>query len=204
MEKVAECAEATIPLFEHLIAGDSASLATQAQRVAALESEADLIKNELRGHLPKRLFLPVDRRDLLEILDLQDSVADVAEDIGDLLSARTFELPDEMVQPLRSFVRRSVDAAQAGRKVMGRLDELVEVGFSGPEVQRAIDLIDEVLAIEDEADLLELEVSRILFRYEDQMSAVSVILWLRLFDHIGDLADYPKKVCNRLRLLIAT
>jgi predicted phosphate transport protein (TIGR00153 family) len=204
MEKVAECAEATIPLFEHLVAGDSDALAAQAKRVADLESEADLIKNQLRGHLPKRLFLPVDRRDLLEILDLQDSVADVAEDIGDLLSARSFEVPEEMAHPLLAFVRRSVDAASAGQKVMGRLDELVEVGFSGPEVQRAIELIDEVLSIEDEADLLELEVSRILFRHEDQMSAVSVILWLRIFDHIGDLADYPKKVCNRLRLLIAS
>jgi len=204
MEKVVECAEATIPLFEYLVAGDTSALAEQARRVAELESEADQIKNELRGHLPKRLFLPVDRRDLLEILDLQDSVADVAEDIGDLFTARAFEVPEEMTQPLLSFVSRSVDAARAGQKVMGRLDELVEVGFSGPEVQRALDLIDEVLAIEDEADHLELEVSRILFRHEDEMSAVSVILWLRIFDHIGDLADYPKKVCNRLRLLIAS
>jgi len=204
MRKVGECAEATIPLFEYLIAGNDAALKDQAQHVAELESEADKIKNELRGHLPKRLFLPVDRRDLLEILDLQDSVADVAEDIGDLLTARTFEVPEDMAQPLLAFVRRAVDAAVAGQEVMGRLDQLVEVGFTGPEVQRAIDLIDEVLRIEDDADRLELDVSRILFSHESQMSAVSVILWLRILDHVGDLADYPKKVCNRLRLLIAS
>ena len=40
--------------------------------ICRLESEADEIKNDIRGHLPKSIFMPVDRRDLLEILILQD------------------------------------------------------------------------------------------------------------------------------------
>jgi predicted phosphate transport protein (TIGR00153 family) len=204
MNQVVQCAEAVPALFAALIAGDREALLAQQKHIAALESEADLIKNELRNHLPRKLFMPVDRRDLLEILDLQDTIADVAEDIGDLLIAREFEIPEAMAEPLLRFVDRAVSAAVAGREVVKRLDGLLEVGFAGPESEEVLALIDHVLTLEDEADVLELEVTRALFANESEFSPVSVILWMRLFDWVGDLADYPKKVCNRLRLLIAS
>ena len=204
MEKVCVCAESVPELFEALIAGDADRLSECRNRISALESEADAAKNDLRSHLPMGLFLPVDRRDLLTILDLQDTIADVAEDIGDLLVERTWTVPDDMKEPLTEFIDSAVKATVAAREVMRSLDELVEVGFSGPEADRVLSRIDEVCRLEDESDQLEVALTRTLFQHEDSMSAVSVILWMRIFELIGDLADFPKKVCNRLRLLIAT
>ncbi len=204
MDQVVTCAEGVPALFEALIAGDLDALKAQQEKVAELESGADLLKNELRNHLPRKLFMPVDRRDLLEILDLQDTIADVAEDIGDILVARNWTVPEPMQQPLLTFVARAVDTAIAGREVLQQLDELVEVGFSGPESEAVLAQIEKVLQLEEESDLLELKVTQVLFAHEDEMSAVSVILWMRILDWVGDLADYPKKVCNRLRLLIAS
>ncbi len=204
MDQVVTCAEGVRALFEALIAGDLDALKAQQEKVAELESGADLLKNELRNHLPRKLFMPVDRRDLLEILDLQDTIADVAEDIGDILVARNWTVPEPMQQPLLTFVARAVDTAIAGREVLQQLDELVEVGFSGPESEAVLAQIEKVLQLEEESDLLELKVTQVLFAHEDEMSAVSVILWMRILDWVGDLADYPKKVCNRLRLLIAS
>ena len=122
MAQAVACAEGVPALFEALIAGDLDALKAQQQNVAALESEADLIKNELRSHLPRKLFMPVDRRDLLEILDLQDTIADVAEDIGDLLVARKWEVPEEMREPLMTFVHTAVAASTAAGVVLDRLD----------------------------------------------------------------------------------
>ncbi|MCP4872335.1 MAG: TIGR00153 family protein [Proteobacteria bacterium] len=203
MEKAAACAEEVPALVDALIAGDMATLESQRTKISALESEADAIKNDLRNHLPRRLFMPVARRDLLEILDLQDTIADVAEDIADLFVERKWTVPEAMQEPLVAFTRRAVDATVAAREVMRNLDELVEVGFSGPESEQVLARITAVNQLEDESDELELELTRTLFRHEDEMSAVAVILWMRIFEWIGDLADYPKKVCNRLRLLIA-
>ena len=76
--------------------------------LAELENEADGIKNELRAHLPKSLFMPVDRRDLLEVLDLQDEIADTAQDIAGLLVERKMEVAEGMEQPLLNLVRRCV------------------------------------------------------------------------------------------------
>ena len=204
MDQVVTCAEEVPALFEALIAGDIEALKAQQKRIAELESEADELKNELRNHLPKKLFMPVDRRDLLVILDLQDTIADVAEDIGDILVARTWTVPEDMKEPLIEFVQTAVRAAVAGRTVVKQLDDLVSVGFTGPESDAVLEKIEEVLQLEEESDLLELKVTQVLFAHEDEMSAVSVILWMRILDWVGDLADYPKKVCNRLRLLIAS
>ena len=64
-------------------------------------------------------------------------------------------------------------------------------------------MLDELSRVEDETDDLGLELTRALFRQEEQMSAVSVLLWYRLIEWIGDLADHAEKLGNRLRLIIA-
>ena len=203
MEKACACAEAVPPLFEHLFAGDLDALKEQHALVCALESEADLIKNELRNQLPRKLFLSVDRRDLLEILDLQDSIADVAEDIADLLVGRVWDIPTALQDALVPFVRRVVDAALAARDVVRNVDKLVQGGMRRSDNEVLFSHIESVLRLEEESDELQLHATRVLFAHEDKLSPVSVMLLYGMLDWIGDLADYPKKVCNRLRLLIA-
>jgi len=64
---VLECAREVQPLIEALARGDEARVMEAKDRIFEREAEADQIKNELRLHLPKSLFMPVDRRDLLEV-----------------------------------------------------------------------------------------------------------------------------------------
>ncbi len=203
MEKVCSCAEEVPELFEHLFAGDVQALAQQRLRIAELENEADGIKNELRNNLPRKLFMSVDRRDLLEILDLQDSIADIAEDIADLLVSRTWQLSTELQEALRVFVRRAVDTALAARDVVRNVDKLAQGGLRRADTEVLFSHIDSVLRLEEESDVLQAEACRILFAEEERLNPVSVVLLYELLGWVGDLADYPKKVCNRLRLLVA-
>ena len=46
--------------------------------IVAAEKEADKIKRSIRRHLPKSLFLPVPRSDLLSLVAIQDQVANTA------------------------------------------------------------------------------------------------------------------------------
>jgi predicted phosphate transport protein (TIGR00153 family) len=204
MAKVAECAGEVPTMIERLAAGDHLAVAAQRDRIAHLEHEADALKNDIRNHLPKRMFQTVDRRDLLEILDLQDAIANVSEDLADLLSERRFEVPSDMQEPLLRFVRRSVDVVRACRDVMKHLDDLVERGFSGPDADAVLAHVDAVLKLEDETDGLLVAARKGLFAHEGELSAVTVMLWLQMFDWIGDLADNGKSVCNRVRLLVAS
>ena len=201
---VARCAGEVPGLFEALSAGDQTKVTTIKDQIFALEQEADDIKNELRAHLPKSLLMPVDRRDLLEVLDMQDSIADTAQDIAGLLVERPMEVPQSLQEPLIGLARRCVQACDKAAEVIGELDELVETGFRGRESDRVSEMVDELNKIEDDTDQMGMDLTRRLFAQEDDMKPVSVMFWYQLIQWVGDLADYAEKVGNRLRLLLAS
>ncbi len=203
MRTVKKCAGQVTKLFEALCEGDQARVEEIKEKIFALESEADDIKNQLRAHLPKSLFMPVDRRDLLEVLDLQDDIADTAQDIAGLLVERKMEVMDGMQEPLLNLVQRCVDACNQASRIIERLDELVETGFRGPESEAVIEMVEQLNKIESDTDQMGLELARSLFAHEDSMKPVSVVFWYNLILMIGELADYAEKVGNRLRLLLA-
>ncbi len=201
---VARCAGEVPGLFEALSAGDQTKVAAIKDQIFALEEEADDIKNELRAHLPKSLLMPVDRRDLLEVLDMQDSIADTAQDIAGLLVERPMDVPQSLQEPLIGLARRCVQACDKAAEVIGELDELVETGFRGRESDRVSEMVDELNKIEDDTDQMGMDLTRRLFAQEDDIKPVSVMFWYQLIQWVGDLADYAEKVGNRLRLLLAS
>jgi hypothetical protein len=203
MAVVNDCVGKVPDLFEALIAGDETALKSVAGEIFAKEGEADTIKNDVRLHLPKSLFMPVDRRDLLEVLEVQDSIADTAQDIAGLLLEREMTVPKDMQADLRTLVSRCVDACKQSKMIIDELDELVETGFRGPEATRVEAMVVELNKIESETDDLGMALAKALFQHEDSMSPVSVMFWYRIIHWIGNLADYSEKVGDRLLLLIA-
>jgi len=203
MRAVVECARDVPPLLEALCEENDAEFQTIKQRIFDKESEADLIKNSLRGRLPKSLFMPVDRRDLLEVLHIQDSIADTAEDIAELLYERKMKIPEEMKKPVVALAVSSLKVCEKSLKVIEELDELLATGFRGSDARQVGDMVDELNVMEDEADQLELDLARILFGLESTIDPVTVIMWYRLIEWIGDLGDYAEKVGDRIRLFIA-
>ena len=204
MDVVLRCVKQAVPLFEALCRDDEAGVRSAWQEIDRLESEADRLKNDLRAHLPKRLLLPVDRRDLLEILDQQDSIADRLQDVAGLLVERKMPVPEPMREKLLELVRAVERTCDLGAVAIQSLDELVEIGFRGREAERVAVEIDRIGALEGETDRIEADLIRELFRLEEELSPVSVMLWYQLIGWIGNIADHAEKVGNRLRLLIAT
>ena len=203
MRVVVDCVSEVPPLFQALVDGDQSKVDAQKDLIFTKEAAADGIKNQLRGHLPKSILMPVDRRDLLDVLAMQDSIADTAQDIAGLLVERKMEVPDGMGEDLVALVNRCVDTCNQAGKIIGELDELIEMGFRGKEAGRVEEMMQVLNQIEDETDEMGMKLTRSLFAQEDSMSAVSVMFWYQLIQWIGDLADYAEKVGDRLRLLIA-
>lgn len=203
MTAAVDCAREIPALFDALIAGDQKKVQTIKEQIFEREEEADKIKNEMRSHLPKSLFMPVDRRDLLEVLQMQDSIADTAQDIAGLLVERQMEVPEFLQAPLKELAKRCIDACDQAKKIIGEMDELLEMGFRGREASKVEAMVGELNKIEDDTDHMGLELTRTLFKHEDEIKPVSVMFWYQLIQWIGDLADYSEKVGDRLRLLIA-
>ena len=203
MRVALECAQEIPPLFEALAAGNQEGVIATKDKIFEKEAEADTIKNDMRGALPKSLFMPVDRRDLLEVLQMQDSIADTAQDIAGLLVERPMELPEFMQEPMFALTHRCVEVCEKSAEIIEELDELLAMGFRGREASRVEEMVTALNKLEDETDELGLELTRRLFQHEDEIKPVSVIMWYQLIQWVGDLADYAEKVGDRLRLMIA-
>jgi predicted phosphate transport protein (TIGR00153 family) len=203
MSVATACAREVLPLFEAMAAGDAAAIAERREAIEKLEHEADSIKNEIRSHLPKRLLMAVERRDMLEILDSQDSIADVAQDIAELAELRGMTLPAPLRDPILDLVRRVLAACDQAERIINELDELVETGFGGREVGRVEEMIQELNRIESDTDALAERAIRQIFAMEAELG-VGTVFWYQMVGWIADLADYAERVGNRLRLLIAT
>ncbi len=203
MRAVLECARDVSPLFAALAANDQEKLQAAHDHIFISEAKADSIKNNIRMAMPKSLFMPVDRRDLLELLDLQDSIADTAQDIAGLLLERNMRPPEFMKQALMQLVKRCVETCEQAGLIIEEFDELLETGFRGREASRVETMLAELNSMEDETDELGISLARNLFVHEDEMKPVDVMMWYRIIEWIGDLADFAEKSGNRVRLLIA-
>ena len=149
MRIVKDCVADVPGLFGALVEGDKAKLEAAKTSIFEKEQAADDLKNELRGHLPKSILMPVDRRDLLTVLGMQDSIADTAQDIAGLLVERDMSVPANMVEDLRTLVRRCVDTCQASASIVGEIDELIETGFRGKEASKVEEMVEKLGKIED-------------------------------------------------------
>jgi len=203
MRVAVACAREVVPLVEAMAAGDAKALEERRAAIDALEHQADDIKNEIRNHLPRRLMLPMERRDMLEILDSQDSIADVTQDIAELADQRGMQLPAELREPFHALAVRVVAACEQARRIIDELDELVETGFAGRETVRVEEMISELGRIESETDDLQDRACRKLFAMEQELG-VATVYWHQMILWIADLADFAERVGNRLRLLIAS
>src|SRR5690606_22494789 len=118
------------------------------QRIQELENQADTLKREFRRNLPNSLFLPMPRSDLLDMVGMQDRVANKAKDIAGLMLGRQMKIPAPIAEDMLALVRRAVDASAQTLTAINELDELIETGFGGQVVK----LIERMLA---ELDLIE-------------------------------------------------
>jgi len=203
MRVVEQCVSELVPLFEALEGGDMDRVRAQRDAVFELEHRADELKNEIRSRLPSGLFMPVPRKDLLDLLGKQDAIADAAQDIAGLLGMGKLRVPESMHPRLMAFLLRSLDAVRQCKTAIGELDELLEVGFRGRQVDRVSEMLDTLASIETETDSMGMELTQQLFDHEDEIGPLSVVFWFELLRNIGSVADEAENVGDRLRILIA-
>jgi predicted phosphate transport protein (TIGR00153 family) len=201
--KVFDCVAELRPYFEAVLKQDWNDAKNIQKKISALEGEADKLKKQLRLHLPNSLFLPVSRRDLLELLSMQDKIANRAKDIAGLILGRKMAIPEAISETFLAFITRSIEACEQARTTINELDELVETGFKGKEVKVVESLIKTLDKIEGDTDKLEVKLRAQLFKLEKEMDPVEVMFLYKIIDWVGDLADRAQGVGSRMELLLA-
>ena len=173
------------------------------EEINDLEHQADDLKKEIRLHLPKSLFMPVPREDLLELLLVQDRMANRAKDVSGIVLGRRMEIPSSIAEEFLEFVNRNIDAAKQARKSVRELDELFTSGFRGAEASLVESMIEELDRIETDTDDRQAALRRSLFKIEKEHDPVNVMFLYQVIEMIGEIADTAERVGRRLELLLS-
>ncbi|GAA0301927.1 TIGR00153 family protein [Psychrosphaera haliotis] len=191
------------PFFEAVCKENWTEATELRYQISQLEKKADVIKRDVRMNLPRGLFLPVERTDILELITQQDKIANKAKDLAGRYLGRELTIPPQIQESFMAFVERNIDATAQAKKAINEFDELLETGFKGREVELVERMITELDAIEDDTDEMQISIRLQLKEIEDQLNPIDVMVTYRMIEWIGELADLAERVGSRLELMLA-
>jgi predicted phosphate transport protein (TIGR00153 family) len=191
------------PFFDAVYNKDWEEAEKVRKTISKLERKADKLKRDIRLQLPRGLFLPVERTDLLELITQQDKIANRAKDIAGRIIGREMDFPKSLQKDFRIYISRCIDATGQASVAINEFDDLLESGFRGREVDLVEKLIEKIDSIENDTDKLQIKLRRALRRLEDKLNPVDVMFLYGIIDWIGDLADLAERVGSRLEIMLA-
>ncbi len=203
MTVVAECTLRLRELFDAAAAGDWATVNKVHKKICKDENKADKLKRDLRHQLPKSIFMPIDRRDFLKLLSTQDDIADRCQDIAHLMVSRKISLPAPLQEKMNELVNSAIATTTQAETAINELDELLETGFSGRQVDFVEGLIKKLDDLEDTTDDLEQEIKNQLFKIESELPPVDVMFLYKLIDWVGNISDKAENVGDCLHQMLA-
>jgi predicted phosphate transport protein (TIGR00153 family) len=203
MSLVVECASKLEPFFEAVLADEWQNASDIFDQIADDENGADDLKKQFRLNMPKSLFMPMSRGDLLGILAQQDNIANATKDVCGLVLGREMAIPSVLQSDFIAYVKSAIQTCEKARKAIEELDELLETGFTGQEVKFVQKLIRDLDAQEQKVDKRERKLRHRLFKIEAEIPPVHVMFLYNIIDNIGGIADTAEQVGNQLELLLA-
>jgi predicted phosphate transport protein (TIGR00153 family) len=203
MRMVFSCVCLIPPLFDAVYREDNAQVEAYATQIKDLETKADKLKSTFRLNMPKSLFLPVDRKDLLSLIGDQDKIADTAEDIGKTFLFREMSVPEGIKELLDELLEGIMEISAAAKEMIEQLDELLEVGFAGRELDKVSKMIAGVRRSEHNIDEIMHRIKKKLFSIEKDLEPVSVMFWYQIIDLLGLISDQSENLADRLLLFLS-
>lgn len=202
MKKVSICIKKLSEIFDTIEKKQYDRLPKLVEELSKLEHEADLTKNDIRNHLPKSLFLPIDRSQILEILSIQDSIADKAEAIGNLLLLCPSEAFKVFSPAFQEFFHKNIETFWDARQIVKEFDELLESSFGGIEAEKVKAMADQTCYKEHQADVLKTKFRKEFFPIADSLSPSIFYLWTKLIDEVGSISHISESLANKIRMIL--
>lgn len=202
MEKAASCVEQLIPLFKAIKEKNQEQVQKIAKHISELEHAADITKNSIRNHLPGKLFLSMRRENFLDILSLQDSIADRAEDIAVLVSLKDVHFRPEFEESFFQFLHKNIETFEEAKKIISEFNDLLESSFGGIEAEKVKTMVEKVAYKEHETDLIQRKLLQILFNMDENMSYGAFFQWQKIIEATSHLSNISEKLANCVRMTL--
>ena len=172
------------------------------KRVNILEHEADQIKGNIRAHLPKFIFMPINRSDFLMLLREEDAVLDYAEDVAVLLDMRQTPVPDDCKKDFIAHTDKVVETALHLERTVQNFVEMMESSMGFEDREKLKKMIHEIHKKEWEADQIEFRLSKKLFNSKSD-DVLGTVHLLKVVERTAQIANHAENAADRLRAMIA-
>lgn len=209
MQQVFLCVSQLRGLFQILDRGEcfekgqpSKELDEAIQLIKEKEHLADLTKNELRRRLEKSLFLPFDRSYLLEILALQDLIADNCEKIAQRTALIELPILPQWKHQFFALLEQEIEHVENAVAVIEEIDALAKSSFGGREAAHLEAMIEEIAIGHARCLQSEQIFLRALFQHADEMPYPAFLLWERIVERLGKISFYTEKALYRLKRVL--
>ncbi len=203
MKEIMECTDRIPTIYEAFLNGDTKNVELLAKEISEHEYKTDMIKNEIRQSLPNSIFMPVARGDLLQIISAMDAIADKTEDLGVLMSFKTIAIPEGIKSEITKFAESVIDVVKLAKDVIEELETLKAASFAGPEAESVSNLLNKINESEHETDKFQYSLTKKILNSETDIDCASLILWLKIIETTGGIANAAEKMANRIRLIIS-
>ncbi|MBW1823198.1 MAG: TIGR00153 family protein [Deltaproteobacteria bacterium] len=201
-KKVYECVELINPVIKAWLREDWDEVERLRNEISRKENEADELKITIRNSLPKSLFYPVPRGDLLRVLNNQDNIADAAEDLCVVLTLRKTKIPESLTADFQKFADQVIDICRKLLRANEELNTLMDVSFTGPATAKVLKIVDEIGKMEWKSDNKSIDLVKKLLAMENQLDPLTIIFIMKIIEVISGLANYAENCGDNLRHLI--
>jgi len=206
-EVVLETVETLERALEAWDKGEYETMREYARKVDDLEDFADKIKEEIRDSLSSKLFMPVNRGDILRYLQMQDKIADAAENTAKWLLVRDpNDTPEDLKEEVRSLIMKmsqeSIKAAKLVYEAIVQMDRVIESGFGEKEIEREYEIIKEIESVEHKIDELDTKFMEIIFKNSSRLEWGLGMYLLNIAKTLSNISDRAKDAAERIRLMM--
>ena len=170
--------------------------------ISKKENKADALKKKLRMNLPSTFMMPFSRRDLLDVLLIQDSIANITKDLAGLMMSRRMVFPKEFADDFIELAKLCIKTSEAALVAINELDELLETAFSSRERKIVDKMIKKVNELEHQTDVAQEVIRNKLFLLESSLPPIDVMFYYRAIEWLGETADAAQKVGSRFEVML--
>jgi phosphate transport system regulatory protein PhoU len=197
---VLECIERLPLAFEAYFKQDKSRLEEIVRHIIEIEREADKIKTNIRGHLPKGLILPVEKFELFLYLKEQDAIADSAEQILTWLSFKEIKYPEEFSQKLEDLLLQSIEPLKYFEDMIKYSGDFL-ITWNEDSRNRAKELIRAIRYKEFLTEEAGNQLKK--FTFERLSDPMELLFTLKLIDLICDIPGHAENAADLMRAMIA-
>jgi predicted phosphate transport protein (TIGR00153 family) len=203
LSKVRECVDILEKGLIKYYGGDYLAFTNLVDIISKLEHEADLIEANIEHHLPRSLFMPVDRWKFLWTLREQDRILDHAENLAEMLDIRPTKIPKELQPLFMEHLKLVLKTVEVMENAVVNIKDLVESSFVKREREQTKKLIHKVHHGEWMADNKKYEITKEIYKLEKKLDPMDVYHLLKISDWVDNIADSAENVAEWLRNMIA-